>query len=202
MWGSVQALEAKLLQLDRQLDEIDVNVISTGVGDVTESDVMLAKASKAIIIAFHCTAEAQVRQTATSEGVEIRAYDIIYHALEDVHAALLGLLKPVFEEVFLGRAEVLQLFRVSRVGVIAGCRITDGRMERGSELRVLRGRTEVWRGPFTTLRHFDQDVRTLDAPNECGISNSNFRGWQIGDIAESWTRVQVERTLPLNLEVK
>lgn len=197
VWGSVQALEAKLLQLDRQLDELDINIISTGVGDVSESDIMLAKASDAIVIAFHCHADASVRQAAASEGVEIRSYDIIYQALEDIEAALLGRLQPVYEEVLLGRAEVLQLFRVSRVGVIAGCRVTDGRLERGAELRVFRGNEEVWRGPLQSLKHFDQDVRTIEAPNECGIANSNFRAWQVGDRIEAWTRVQVERTLPL-----
>jgi translation initiation factor IF-2 len=197
VWGSVQALEAKFLQLDRRLEELDINVIATGVGDVSESDIMLAKASDAIVIAFHCHADASVRQAAASEGVEIRSYDIIYQALEDIEAALLGLLQPVFEEVLLGRAEVLQLFRVSRIGVIAGCRITDGRLERGAEIRVFRGNEEVWRGPLQSLRHFEQDVRSIDAPNECGIANTNFRAWQIGDRIEAWTRVQVERTLPL-----
>jgi translation initiation factor IF-2 len=197
VWGSVQALASKLLQLDSQLDELDINIIATGVGDVSESDILLAKASDAIVIAFHCDADATVRQAAASEGVEIRSYDIIYQALEDIEAALLGRLEPVYEDVLIGRAEVLQLFRVSRIGVIAGCRVTEGRLERGAELRVYRGNEEVWRGPLQSLRHFDQDVRSIEAPNECGIANANFRGWQVGDRIEAWTRVQVERTLPL-----
>lgn len=201
VWGTVQALEAKLLQLDRQLDELDINVISTGVGDVNESDILLAKASGAIVLGFNAGADAHVRQAGHNEGVEIRLYSIIYQALEDIQKALLGLLAPAYEDVLIGRVEVLQLFRVSRIGVIAGCRITDGRVERGAELRVIRNREEIWRGPLQMLRHFDQDVRSLDAPNECGISTTAFRGWEIGDQAEIWTRVEVERTLPLKQEV-
>ena len=146
-------------------------------------------------------ADAHVRQAGHNEGVEIRLYSIIYQALEDIQKALLGLLAPAYEDVLIGRVEVLQLFRVSRIGVIAGCRITDGRVERGAELRVIRNREEIWRGPLQMLRHFDQDVRSLDAPNECGISTTAFRGWEIGDQAEVWTRVEVERTLPLKQEV-
>ncbi len=200
VWGSVQALEAKLMQLDRRLDELDVNVISTGVGDISESDIMLAKASEAIVIGFHCKADAQIRQAADNEGVEIRTYDVIYECLEDVEHALLGLLAPVYEEILLGKAEVLQLFRISRIGVIAGCKITQGRLERGAELRVIRNGDEVYRGPLESLRHFDRDVRSLDEPNECGLSTRSWRGWQPGDVAEAWNRVQIERTLPLRQE--
>ena len=200
VWGSVQALEAKLLQLDHRLEELDINMVATGVGDINESDVMLAKASEAIVIGFHCGADPQVQQTADTEGVELRTYEVIYEALEDVEKALLGLLAPVYEEVLIGHAEVLQLFRISRIGVIAGCRITDGRLERACEMRVTRNGEEVWRGELESLRHFDRDVRSLDAPSECGISTREWRDWEVGDTVEAWTSVEVERSLPLRQE--
>ncbi|NSW55374.1 MAG: translation initiation factor IF-2 [Armatimonadetes bacterium] len=197
VWGTVQALESKLAEFDARLDGLDINVVATGVGDVTESDVMLARASEAIIIGFHVDVDANTRQTAQSEGVEIRLYQVIYEVLDDIQHALLGLLEPVYEDVLLGKAQVLELFRVSRIGVIAGCRITDGTIRRGAEMRVIRGGEEIFRGPLQSLKHFDQDVRSLDAPNECGISTSAFRGWERGDIVEIWDKVEKERKLPL-----
>jgi len=197
VWGTVQALEGKLAEFDARLDGLDINVVATGVGDITESDVMLARASEAIIIGFHVDVDANTRQTAQNEGVEIRLYQVIYEVLDDIQHALLGLLEPVYEDVLLGKAQVLELFRVSRIGVIAGCRITDGTMRRGAEMRVFRNGEEIFRGPLQSLKHFDQDIRSLDAPNECGISTSAFRGWERGDIVEVWEKVEKERKLPL-----
>jgi len=201
VWGSVQAIESKLLQLDRRVDELDINIVSAGVGSVTESDVMLAKASEAIVIGFHCDVDAQVRQTAGNEGVELRLYEVIYDVMEDVEKALLGLLQPVYEDVMLGRAQVLQLFRISRIGVIAGCTILEGRMERGAAMKVSRGGQEVYAGPLQSLKHFDQDVRVVEAPNQCGISTSDWRGWQPGDEVEVWGKVELERKLVIRDEV-
>lgn len=197
VWGTVQALEGKLAEFDARLDGLDINVVATGVGDITESDVMLARASEAIIIGFHVDVDANTRQTAQNEGVEIRLYQVIYEVLDDIQHALLGLLEPVYEDVLLGKAQVLELFRVSRIGVIAGCRITDGTMRRGAEMRVFRNGEEIFRGPLQSLKHFDQDIRSLDAPNECGISTSAFRAWERGDIVEVWEKVEKERKLPL-----
>ncbi len=202
VWGSVQALQAKLMELDGRLDGLDVAVVSTGVGDINESDVMLAKASEAIIIGFHASADATTRQAADNEGVEIRTYEVIYEILEDIEKALLGLLAPVYEDVLIGKAEVLELFRISRIGVIAGSRVTDGRLQRGCEMRVFRGGEEVYRGPLESLRHFDQNVATIDAPNECGLSVSSWRGWQPGDTLEVWDKVEVERSLPFKQREK
>lgn len=200
VWGSVQAIESKLMQLDRRVDELDINMVSAGVGNVTESDVMLAKASEAIVMGFHCEVDSQVRQTAETEGVELRLYEVIYDLMEDVEKALLGLLQPVFEDVVLGKAQVLQLFRISRIGVIAGCTITEGRMERGALMKVTRGKEEVYTGPLQSLRHFDQDVRVVEAPGQCGISTNDWRGWQVGDEVELWGKVQLERKLVLRDE--
>lgn len=200
VWGTVQALEAKLLDLDRRLDELDVNIVSSGVGDISESDIMLAKASEAIIIGFHVNADTRIRHAAETEGVELRTYEVIYEALEDIEHALLGLLAPVYEDVLLGKAEVLQLFRISRVGVIAGCTILEGRVQRGAEMRVMRNGEEIYRGRLESLRHFDRDVRTVESPNQCGISTPDWRGWEPGDLVEVWDRVAVERTLPFRDE--
>ena len=196
VYGTVQAVESSILSLGEQLDEVDINILHKGVGDITESDVMLAAASDAIIIGFNIGVEGRVRQQAEAEGVEIRTYGIIYQVLDDIRMAMLGMLEPVYEDVLLGKAEVLQLFKVSRIGVIAGCRVTEGKMQRGSEMVVMRGRQELYRGRMDSLKHFQQDASSVEAPGECGIATTSFRDFQIGDVVESHTKIEVPRAFP------
>ncbi len=197
VYGTVQAVESSILALGEQLPEVNITILHKAVGDITESDIMLAVASRAIIIGFNVDAEPRVRQQADTEGVEIRTYGIIYQVLDDIRAAMLGMLDPIYEDVLLGKAEVLQLFKVSRIGVIAGCRVIEGRAERNQEMVVMRGRQEVYRGKMESLKHFAQDASSVEAPAECGISTSNFRDYQVGDIIEIHGRIKLERTFPV-----
>ena len=194
VWGSVQALEGALMELDAQLEEIDINIIATGVGEVNESDVLLAMASECIILAFHVGVSDAAERTAETEHVEIRTYDIIYEALEDIQNAMVGMLDPIFEEKVIGHGRVLRIFRISRVGVIAGTVLTDGYAERGAAMTVTRRGEVVFEGTLDSLRHFENEVRRLEAPNECGISTSDFRGWEEDDEIEFRAEVEVPRT--------
>ncbi len=197
VYGSAQALEAKLLELDDQIEEVDIEVIHAGVGPVNESDVMLARASEAIIISFHVQAPQSVRQTAEAAGIEIRVYDVIYEIIDDIIAAASGLLKPVIEQRAIGKAEVLQTFRSSRAGVVAGCRVTEGSLQPGAKMTVIRDGEVIYDGILDSLRHFDQDVSQIEAPGECGVACAGFRQWQIGDIIEASVEVEVERRLSI-----
>ncbi len=197
VFGSAQALEAKLHTLDDRLNEIDIDIIHSGVGPVNESDIMLAKASEAIILGFNVTAPATVLQTAEVEGIEIRLYTIIYEAIEDIVAAASGLLEPVTEERKIGEAEVLQLFSSSKAGMVAGCRCTDGRLVPRAIMRVYRGKEMIYQGQLTSLRYIDRDVSEIQAPSECGIATPNFRRWQIGDRIEAFVEVKIERRVTM-----
>ncbi|MGD9495104.1 MAG: translation initiation factor IF-2 [Armatimonadota bacterium] len=192
--GSVQVMESQLRALDRQLDEVDITIVHSGVGDVNESDVLLAVASDAIILGFHVDVTEAAQRAAEAEHVEIRAYDVIYELLEDIQKAMVGMLEPIYEQRTIGRGRVLQIFRISRVGVIAGTVITDGYAQRGARMIVRRRNEVVFEGPLTSLKHFNDEVRRIEAPNECGISNPNFRGWEEGDEIEFVAEVEVPRT--------
>jgi translation initiation factor IF-2 len=194
VWGSVQALEGALMELDAQLEEVDINIISTGVGEVNESDVLLAMASECIILGFHVGVSDAAERTAETEHVEIRTYDIIYEALEDIQNAMVGMLEPIFEEKVIGHGRVLRIFRISRVGVVAGTVLTDGYAERGAEMIVTRQGEVVFEGTLESLRHFENEVRRLESPNECGISTSEYRGWEEDDEIEFRAEVEVPRT--------
>lgn len=191
--GTVQVVESQLKQLDRQLEEVEINVIHSGVGDVTESDVLLAVASDAIIIGFQVEVTEAAARMAEVEHVEIRTYDVIYELLDDIQRAMLGMLEPVYEERTVGHARVLQTFRISRVGVIAGCVVTDGYAERGAKMIVRRGREVVFEGKLHSLKRFDDEARRVEAPNECGIATPDFRDWQEGDEIEFIAEVEVPR---------
>ena len=202
VFGSGQALAAKLLELDAKLDEIDITLIHTGVGPVNESDVVLARASEAIILGFNVDVPPSVRQTAEAERVEIRLYDVIYEAIEDIVAAASGMLKPIVEERALGTAEVLQIFRSSRAGVVAGCRVTDGRLRPGAKIRVLRDGEVAYTGTLDSLRHFDRDVSEVEVPSECGVASRAYRGWQEGDVIQASTEVEIERRVTMSSGVE
>jgi len=194
VWGSADAMKASLAQLDNQLEEVDINVVYAGVGEITESDVMLAVASQALVLGFRVEVSNQVRQAAADGHVEIRTYDVIYEALDDINKAMLGMLEPVYEQRFIGQAEVLELFKVSRVGTIAGCRVTEGHLQHGVRIVVLHNGEQVFEGTLESLRHFAQDVSTVEAPQECGVATAEFQDWQVGDIIQAYIQVEVERT--------
>lgn len=195
-WGSAQALESSLLQLNDELDEVKVNILHTGVGAVSESDVLLATASKAIVVGFHVDADPAVTAAAATEGVEVRTYRIIYQVLDDFRAAAYGMLEPVIETKYLGKAEVLQIFKISRVGFVAGSRVQEGELRPNADIVVTRDGQEVYRGKLTSLRHFNQDVSLVQAPSECGIASGDYRGWKPGDVIEATMQVATERKMP------
>ncbi len=193
VWGSVQALEDSLMELNDELEEVQINIISKGVGEVNESDVMLAVASDAIILGFHVGVSDAADRMSETEHVEIRTYEIIYEALEDIQAAMVGMLEPIFEERVIGHARVLRIFRISRIGVIAGSVITDGYAQRNARMTVTRRGETVYEGTLQSLKHFENEARRVEAPNECGISTNDFRGWEEGDEVEFRTDVEVPR---------
>ncbi len=183
--GSVEALKDALENITHS--EVKVKVIHTSVGGINESDVMLATASNAIIIGFNVRPETKASQTAEKEGVDIRLYNVIYEAIEDVKKALEGMLEPTLKEKVLGRAEVRQLFPVSRLGTIAGCYVVDGYVSRSCDgIRVLRDNIVVYEGKLSTLRRFKDDVKEVQTGYECGILIENFNDLKVGDILENY----------------
>ncbi|EEG76772.1 translation initiation factor IF-2 [Dethiobacter alkaliphilus] len=188
--GSVEALRESLLKLSN--DEVRVQVIHGGVGAVTESDVMLASASDAIIIGFNVRPEPSARKMAEREDVELRLYRVIYEALEDVKAAMTGMLAPEFKEVVLGQAEVRHLFKVSRLGTIAGCHVLEGKITRNADVRVIRDGIVIHEGKMDTLKRFKDDVREVQTGYDCGILLEKFNDYKEGDIVEAYTMEQVQ----------
>lgn len=182
--GSLEPIINSLKELSS--DETRINILHAETGSIGENDVMLAAASKAIVIGFNVQADAAAQRLAETERVSIRSYEIIYRLLEDVEKALKGLLEPVEREVILGHAEVRQLFRVSKLGSIAGCRVIDGELRRNSRLRVLRNNQVVAEGEVGSLKHLQEDVHEVRQGFECGISLKGFSDYQIGDILEGY----------------
>ena len=191
--GSVEALHDALLQITS--DEVRQNVIHRGVGAISESDVLLASASDAIIIGFNVRADANAREVAAREHVDIRHYRVIYEAVEDVKAALSGLLSPDISENIVGQAEVRETFTVPRIGTIAGCHVTAGNVTRSSLARVVRDGVVAYESQVGSLRRFKDDVREVQAGFECGIGIENFSDIKIGDVIELFEMVETERTL-------
>ncbi|HEY2955017.1 MAG TPA: translation initiation factor IF-2 [Candidatus Eisenbacteria bacterium] len=191
--GSVEALSESLTKLSNA--EVQIRIIRQAVGQISESDVLLAAASGAIIVGFHIRADVRAREIAARERVEIRYYDIIYKAVEDVKQALEGLLKPELKEVVLGAAEVRQLFKLSKAGMVAGCMITSGTISRTSKVRILRDGEAVWTGRIETLRRFKDDVREVATGYECGISLEGMNDIRVGDVIEAFTIEELARTL-------
>jgi translation initiation factor IF-2 len=191
--GPAEALADALAQLSHE--EVSVDVIHRGVGAITESDILLARASGAIIVGFHVRPDNNARAAAEREGVEIKLYKIIYEAVEDVRAALEGMLRPEEKEVVLGEAEVRELFKVPRMGVIAGCSVRSGVINRQGRVRVIRDATEVYDGAISSLRRFKDDVKEVREGFECGIGVENFNDIKVGDVLECYRKEQVARTL-------
>ncbi len=191
--GSLEAIEDEIAKLPQ--DEVSVNIIHRGVGGINESDVMLASASSGLILAFNVRPVGDARQIAEREGVEIRSYAVIYRAIEELRAAMQGMLEPTEVETPLGQAEVRQLFRASRIGVIAGSHVSEGKVTRGARVRVVREGTVIYDTTIASLRRFNEDAREVSAGYECGIVLTNFQDLREGDILETYeTRLQ-ERQL-------
>ena len=191
--GPAEALADALAQLSNE--EVSVEVIHRGVGAITESDILLARASGAIIVGFHVRPDNNARSAAEREGVEIKLYKIIYEAVEDVRSALEGMLRPEEREVVLGEAEVRELFKVPRMGVIAGCSVRSGVINRTGRVRVIRDSSEIYDGNISSLRRFKDDVKEVREGFECGIGVENFNDIKVGDVLECYRKEQVARTL-------
>jgi translation initiation factor IF-2 len=191
--GSLEAIEDEIAKLPQ--GEVSVNIIHRGVGAINESDVMLAAASEGLILAFNVRPVGDARRLADQQGVEIRSYAVIYRAIEDLRAAMQGMLEPEEVESTLGTAEVRQLFRASRVGTIAGSYVTEGRVRRGAQVRLVREGTVIYDTTIASLRRFNDDVQEVTAGFECGIVLTNFQDLREGDVLEVYETRTVEREL-------
>ncbi|MEA2348039.1 MAG: translation initiation factor, partial [Thermoleophilaceae bacterium] len=191
--GSLEALEDEIAKLPH--DQVNVNVIRDGVGGITESDVMLASASGAVIIGFSVRPVGDARSVAEREGVEIRTYSVIYRVIEELRAAMEGMLVPDEVESTVATAEVRELFKASKIGTIAGCHVGDGTVRRGASARLVRDGTVVYDGKIGSLRRFKDDVREVTAGMDCGIVLENFADVKEGDVIEVYETKQVEKTL-------
>jgi len=187
--GSLEPIANSLEELSTE--ELKVHILHQGTGDITESDVMLASASQAIIIGFRVSVDEAARRVAVQDGVDIRQYDIIYNVIDDVDKALKGLLEPVYADVVIGQAEVRAVFSIRRQGKVAGCLVLDGEVQRNASARVLRNGQEIYDAPLHSLKRFKEDVTEVRAGFECGISLSGFDDYQEGDILEVYVQEQV-----------
>ena len=190
--GSLEAVTESLRRLER--DDVKLSFVLRGIGGITENDVQLAAASNATIIGFNVRPDKRSRELAETSDVEIRSYEIIYKLLEDLEAAMLGLLSPVYEEVVTGEAEVREVFRVPRIGAVAGCYVRDGKITRGSKVRFLREGTVIWKGSINSLRRFKDDAREVAAGFECGIGLSDFQDLKEGDVIETYEEREIARS--------
>jgi translation initiation factor IF-2 len=191
--GSVEAVKKSLEDLST--DKVKVNVVLAGVGGITETDVNLAITAKAVIIGFNVRTAGKSSQLAEQEGIEIRYYNIIYEAVEETKKAMTGVLEPKFIEKMIGRAEVREIFHIRKVGTIAGCRVTDGKMLRSTPIRLIRDSVEILVGRISSMRHKENDIREIAQGNECGIGIENFNDVKVGDVIECFEKEQVAATL-------
>ena len=191
--GSLEALQESIAKLPTQ--EVKVNVIHAATGSLTETDVMLATASDAIVIGFGVRANAKVAALAEQEHIDIRYYDVIYQLLADIRDAMTGLLEPVYKERVVGRAEVREIFRVPKVGVVVGCYVADGKVERAAKVRLLREGVVVYDGKVASLRRFKEDVKEVTSGYECGIGIENYNDIKVGDVIEVYQLYQVKAEL-------
>ena len=189
--GSVEAVKQSLIKLSNE--EVVVKVIHGGVGTINESDVSLAAASNAIIIGFNVRVDSMAKSTADREHVDVRLYRVIYQAIEDVEAAMKGMLDPIFEERVLGHAVVRQTFKASAVGTIAGSFVLDGKFVRGCSCRITRDGEQLYDGPLVSLKRFKDDVKEVQAGFECGLVFEKFNDLQEDDAIEAYDMVEVSR---------
>ena len=191
--GSVEAIAGALKKLGN--DEVEARIVHSGVGGITESDVALANASKSVIVGFNVRANAQAKLAADQQGIEIRYYSIIYDLVDDVKAAMSGLLAPTKKENFLGYASIKQVFNITKVGKVAGCLVTDGKVERGAKVRLLRDKVVIHEGTLSVLKRFKDDVKEVPAGQECGMAFANYQDIREGDEIECFQVEIVQRTL-------
>ncbi|HLV83879.1 MAG TPA: translation initiation factor IF-2 [Devosia sp.] len=191
--GSVEAIVASLNKLST--DEVSAQILMSAVGGITESDVTLAAASSAIVIGFNVRANKQATELATRDGIEIRYYNIIYDLVDDVKNAMSGLLKPERRETFIGNAEILEVFTITKVGKVAGCRVTEGMVERGAGVRLIRDNVVIHEGKLKTLKRFKDEVKEVQTGQECGMAFENYEDMRAGDVIECFRVETVQRTL-------
>jgi translation initiation factor IF-2 len=191
--GSVEAITAAVEKLGN--DEVVARIIHGGVGGITESDVTLAEASKAVILGFNVRAHKEARELAEQAGIEIRYYNIIYNLVDDVKAALSGMLAPTLRETMLGNAQILEIFHISKVGNVAGCRVSDGVVQRGAHVRLIRDNVVVHEGKLSTLKRFKDEVGQVQAGQECGMAFENYQDMRAGDVIECYNVEEIRRTL-------
>ncbi|WP_158825948.1 translation initiation factor IF-2 [Mucilaginibacter lacusdianchii] len=191
--GSIEALSDSLLKLST--DQIQVNIISKAVGQISESDVLLASASDAIIIGFQVRPSGSARKLAEQEQIDIRLYSIIYDAINEIKAAMEGMLAPTFEEKIVANVEIRETFKISKVGTIAGCMVLDGKITRNSKIRIIRDGVVVYTGELASLKRYKDDVKEVNAGYECGLNIQNFNNIEVGDIVEAYENVEVKRKL-------
>ncbi len=198
--GSLEALTDSLKKL--ATDKIRIEIVRGGIGAITESDVLLATASKAIVLGFNVKPVPQAKALAEQEGIEIRFYDVIYHAIDEIKAAMVGMLEPVYREVDLGRAEVRETFHISRVGTIAGCKVIEGVIRRNAEARLLRDNVVVYKGKIASLKRFKDDAREVQAGYECGIGFDKFNDIKVGDVIQAYEMEEVAPDLGTSVSDK
>jgi translation initiation factor IF-2 len=191
--GSLEAIKGMLGKQGN--DEVKIKLVHSAVGGITESDVMLASASNAVVIGFNVRPEAKANAAAEREGVDLRLYTIIYDALNDVHDAMEGLLEPTLREKTVGRIEVRDTFTIPSIGVIAGCFVVDGKVVRNQAVRLVRDHVVVYQGKVTSLRRFKDDAREVQSGYECGVGLDNFQDFKVGDVMETYEIERVERRL-------
>jgi len=190
--GSLEAVTDSLQKISRE--EVKLAFVHRGVGGITKNDIQLAAASNATIIGFNVRPDRQARELADTEGVEIRTYEIIYKLIEDLEAAIIGMLAPEYEEIVTGEAEVREVFRVRGIGAVAGCYVQNGTITRGSKVRFLREGVVIWHGEVSSLKRFKDDVREVQAGYECGIGLSDFQDLKQGDVIETYEEREIPRT--------
>jgi translation initiation factor IF-2 len=191
--GSMEAISGSLAKL--ATEEVKTNILHSAVGEITESDVTLAKASQAMIIGFNVRANPQARESARRDGIEIRYYSIIYDVVDDVKAALGGLLAPTLREKYLGAATIRDVFNITKVGNVAGCMVTEGVVKRGSKVRLLRDNIVIHQGSLKTLKRFKDEVKEVREGYECGMAFENYNDIKVGDTIECFEIEEIKRTL-------
>lgn len=191
--GSIEAIASALEKLGN--DEVRARVVHSGAGGITESDISLAEASNSAVIGFNVRANKQARDFAKTQGIEIRYYNIIYDLVDDIKAAMSGLLSPEQRETFLGNAEILEVFNITKIGKVAGCRVTEGKIERGAGVRLIRDNIVIHEGKLKTLKRFKDEVNEVQSGQECGIAFENYEDMRAGDIIETFRIEHINRTL-------
>jgi translation initiation factor IF-2 len=191
--GSAEAIVQAVEKLSTE--EVAARAIHYGVGAISESDISLAQAAGAVVLGFNVRANQQAREAAERSGIEIRYYNIIYDLVDDVKAVMSGLLAPTLRETFLGNAQILEIFNISKVGKVAGCRVTEGTVQRGAKVRLIRDDVVVHEGTLSSLKRFKDEVREVQAGQECGMAFESYQDMRVGDIIECFRVETVKRTL-------